>query len=533
MSELRSLATLDDAIELLRGESPGSLLLCVSPALGMTWLALFAYYLERVEGVHSLRPLLALGFVLLWAARALLLGRFAGRTVQRLLTPLLAEAPHGPPGSLLGAGLVLGGELWLWSWLLLAALRVSPWAILGTLPLLALRGALAPSWLAACDALPAGGPLHAAWHALHSADRQRLTGLGSELLMLLGAVALFFNVGALLAAVVSLSQDLLGLPLSFVRAFISPGNHFALLALAGCSLSAFEPLRACHAAVLWVESRERREALALQALVRACIAQGASKLLLASLLAMSCAAARADDVIPARTDSEETLMLPEQECDEGCLQARARDDALLVKLVTLLEDDSFREFPDDSWSPVGGQQQDFVGWLRAFLRWLSGDSEQGKEQPAAPYAERPLARAVLVGALALLTGLVASVLGRLLWRTRRKARPTQERQAPGAGSPASDLSEVLTREPDLSRALRALYLSSLSVLARRGLLQLAGERCNGDYVRSLPAGSEREALAELTERFDRSYYGALPPTPPELARAHTLARRLIEGSGAP
>jgi Domain of unknown function (DUF4129) len=534
---LGTLEALDTAIDLVRNQQPARLLWSAAPGLAISWVCLLLYYLERVEGVRSLRPWFALALALLWCARGLLLGRLAGRCVEQLLGADGAAPLHGPASSLLAGAICVGAELWLWLWLLIAALSLDPWFALAALPLFSLRGALAPSWLAACDAAATPGAVARA--ALRAADGQRLLAVGAELLLLLGSVGLFFNLGALLAAFISLSQDLLGLDLSFVRAFISPRNHFALLGVAGLSLSAFEPLRAAFSAVLFAEQRRAREGIGVRALVERCLAQGASGAarlaLLLGLLAPLQAWAQAE---PAGELAAETEHEPppgagsasaEEDCDETCSEARARDDQLLVQLVSILEGHEFREFPEAAFGGELGEDA-LARWFEGFWRWLQGGdtppraATQRGRLPAAPSA-----RVALAAGLFLLTTSV------LLWlasaRRRRRPKPGARAAAtqPEAPAPELSLQAALAAQNDPHEALRLLYLASLSGLARRGRLTLSHALTNGHYLAQLPEGPERTRLAELTGLFDRARYGALAPSGAELARSRTLAAALVRG----
>jgi hypothetical protein len=530
-----TLEALDTAIELVRSQPLAPSLWSACPALAITWLCLLIYYLERVEGVRSLRPWFALALALAWCVRAVLLGRLAGRCVDQLLGADDAARRHGPASSLVAGAVFAGAELWLWLWLLIAAVHFDPWLALAVLPALALRGGVAPSWLAACDAQPEPRPAAVALGALRAAQGQRLVGLGAELVLLMGSVALLFNLGALLAAFISLSQDLLGLDLSFVRAFISPRNHFALLGVAGLALSAFDPLRAALSAVLFAEQRRTREGIEVRALVQRCLAQSSAVKLLVLLALLTPALAR------AQVDAERELRaaralqthegLYEEECDEACNEARLRDDKLLVELVSILEADEFREFPDTTWSGELGEDA-LARWFERFWRWLRGEdvpppsSTQAQRLPAAPSAR------VALGA-----GLALFAASLLLWlagarRPQRSAVTQAGEGSAGPHGPEHYLREALAARDDPRRVLRALYLASLSGLARRGLLTLSQELTNGHYVAKLPAGPEQARLAELTALFDGARYGALAPSAAQLERSHQLATALVRGQEA-
>lgn len=533
-ARITALRALDEAIEIVRFQPLSTLVRCTLPSLAITWLLLLAYYFERVEGSHALRPLFALGLVAAWCARALVLGRFAQRCAHGHRGQPDA-LPDVTPRALLGAAALLGVELWLWLWLLVFALRTEPWLSLALLPALSLRGALAPSWLAACASLPNAGVLRATHRAWAAAKEQRTTGIGCELFLLLGSTALFFNIGALLAAVLSFSQELLGLEVSFVRAFISPRNHFVMLALAGVSLSALDPLRAALAGVLCAESRLRDETAAVRALIQRCVqgeALKASVILLASLCCVSIASAQEPATAEAATASAEA---EQEECDEACNQARARDDVIETELVDLLTRDEFREFPSEPWAFEQDASTLLDRLWRKLIEWLSGSDQPVRPRNRATKIELPSTRGVLIGASVLLA---VAVLFAWLAKLFRKRQPTSASASTDQPEELGTLSEQLQEalrlaERDPTAALRMLYLVSLRALAQRGLLTLRQDATNAQYVRAVTAEPARQHLAELTRCFDRSHYGALPPDQRELALAKQLARDLVQTAGAP
>jgi hypothetical protein len=524
------LACLDRTIELARSEPFTRLALSATPGLFLTWLCLLVYYLEWVEGVRALRPVFALAFAVTFSTRGLVLARFAGRIVDQLLVPVGGLPRHAPALVPLRVSVLLGAELWLWLWLPVLALRIDVLLVPLSLPLLALRGALLPSWLAATDGCPAPSLRSALCEASRAAEGRRVSNAVAELLLLLGALVLALNLGALAAALISLAQDVLGLELSFARAFISPRNHFALILLAGLSLSALEPLRAALAAVHYADYRLAQEAIEVRALVERCVAdgRGAKALALVSCLALALASpARAQEDLADTWSAVHTLSAAE-ECDESCREARARDDALLVELVSILDRAEFREFPDRRW-PAGEAQEITLGsWLERLMGWLfPRGAAVDPEQPR--HAARALPLRVGAASVALAAFAFAS-LAYLTLRARR--RPAQK--SPRA-EPEHSATEVDAAATDTGRAARdargelaALYLASLGGLAARGLLTLASHATNGDYLRALPAARERVLLSELTSLFERMRYGAKVPSQHELSRARELASQLCQ-----
>lgn len=526
-----ALAVLDGAIELTRSEPLSRNLLCAAPALLLTWLALFATYLEQVEGVHSLRPVWALGLSLGWCARAAVLTRYAGQCSARLLSTLDVGARHSRLDTRLRAALGLGLELLFWLFLFGVSARVDPWLCLLLAPLLALRGAVAPGWLATADSAEAGAAPSATLYVLGQARGQRLVGVVLELLFLLSALALFLNLGALAVAAISLSQDLLGLRLAFVRAFISPRNPFALIALVGVSLSAFEPLRAAAAAVLFTQQRRAREALEVRALVEAAVAPRTAKVLAAAVaLALS---------LPASTyaqgdDWQRPAPPPGlgMDCDHACAEARARDDQVLVTLVSILDAPDFRDFPEGGWSVATPEQPSFGSWLERMTRWLVGRPDEPERRGSDLSEIKPIHVPLAV----LLTGLLALVLmlgGIGLLHAQRTRLPKRPSSASVDATPPAATSAVQRDDGSLHARLRGVYLAALSSLAQRRLLTLSAAATNGDYLRTLRGASTARAFVQLTELFERAHYGEQPLDSVDLARAEALAQQLAASSEGP
>jgi hypothetical protein len=522
------LAALDRAIELAREQSWLRLLSCASPVLLLTWLCLFVYYLEWVEGVRALRPLFALGFALTYCLRGRVLARLAGEIVDHLLVPAGGKRRHAPALVPLRVTALLGCELWLWLWLPVLALRIDILLVPLTLPLLALRGGLLPSWLAAADGTPEATTFAALREALRASEGRRIPNMIAELCMLLGALILALNLGALTAALISVCEDVLGLELSFARAFISPRNHFALILLAGLSLSALEPVRAALSAVHYSEYRLAQEAIEVRTLVERCVARGRSASLAVLALGLALTLAFSAQAQGDANDSWSPVhtLSPADECDESCREARARDDALLVDLVSILDRPEFRDFPEQRWPGGEPQQVTLESWLERFIGWLF-PSATPLDTHAPRRAPSPLS--LRVGALsALLIALGLTTVLYLALRRRPKRVRNSVRAQEGAGTPQEDVSVRAQDDAalDARGELCALYLASLRGLSQRGLLQLARHATNGAYVRALSPARERALLSELTRLFERARYGAALPSAAELARARELASSL-------
>jgi hypothetical protein len=130
----------------------------------------------------------------------------------------------------------------------------------------------------------------------------------------------------------------------------------------------------------------------------------------------------------------------------------------------------------------------------------------------------------------------------VLYRTLVGASPSRS----PAGQPATEGSDLmpdaLTRTVDEWRvaaaacvqrgewrsAIRALYLSSLNLLHRRGLIHYQRERTNGEYLAMLVGQPTAESFTALTDLFERAWYGAKPLDQPACEFALRLTSQLDE-----
>src|SRR5689334_12627549 len=148
MRALAPLELLDGALFTVRRGGGVALLWSWLAGLPLALLAVGVYYLERVEGVRSLRWAFALLLVLAWAARGVALSRVA-RGYALVIRPSLPVVEPLPARSDVAVtALVVGFGLWVWLWPLAGMALVAPLAVALPWPLAALRGAVAPSWLA-------------------------------------------------------------------------------------------------------------------------------------------------------------------------------------------------------------------------------------------------------------------------------------------------------------------------------------------------------------------------------------------------
>lgn len=552
-----ALVILDRALELTRRTQRAELLRACGPGALLSLLALALYYMERVEGVRSLRGLFALLFLLAYLWRAVVLARWAGRRVAELLTPYRIEAVHGKSSAIVRAALWVAVDLWFWLWFLVLAVHIDPWFVPLLLPLFAVRGALLPAWLACGDATQDASGFVVLRRAMEQVEGRRVTGIGIELCLLLAALGIGLNLLALGAGLVSVGQDMLGLDLSLVNAFLSHKNYFALLFILALSLTLVEPLRAAVSAILFSDALLSREGIAVRSLVVKATEPkprfGRGHALLALLVATAFASrleaqAAPPTHEPMQVAPDATVVVPpgafeheaneyaaeEEPCEGSCARARERDEQVRARVRTILAEPVFAEFPEADWSANARGKNVFSKWLEELLRWLTEQNEQESrrlDDGLLPSLELPPPAFFIVVAL-----LIALFAAYRMWRGRGEREP-EEHESPQSETPLSRPAEAHLEDAlalaskDLRMALRSLYLATLVGLSRRSLLTLAPERTNGQYLRELPAGEDKQMFAAFTRIFDAVHYGARTPSPEDFAACRSLAERLITGGG--
>lgn len=518
-----SRARIDRALWMLRELDLRELLLACAPSAAIASLVIALYFLERVEGVRSLRPLFAVLFAAGFVLRNVVLSRWAGRRVEHILKSQGIASEHGSTEAIVRACGWLAIDVWLWLWLIVLMVRVDPWLVALVLPSFCMRAALAPSFFASADGSNEQSGFALLRRAVEESDGQRMTAVVCELWLLLGALGLAFNLGACLIAVVGLGQDMLGLDLGFVRAFLSPKNYFALLIVTSISLVLVEPVRAMLSALLYVDTRLSRDGLGIRILLSRCREEGRGRLGRAMLALMLCLSlsgqASAQD---GELETAEEPSIPT--CDEGCQKAQDTDADVTLRVEQILQKPIFAEFPDERWNT---KSQSIEGLVERFLRWLESltrDKQKDVERPSA----LSLPGAKFFVAIALLVLLVALVIW---WRSDKKTEPEPAPEPevvdPLKRSPEHHLAlAVDARYSDLAAALRSLYLATLVGLSRSGRITLSPERTNGQYLDELKGTEERPLFLALTKTFDLVYYGRREPSQEDFDHCLSLARKL-------
>ena len=515
-----------------------------------------AYYVERVEGITTLRPLLALGVVLAWCLRVYLLGR-AARRVTRGLWDAEPPADAGRAVDVTRSALVVGMGLWCWAWLLVAGGLAGALGVVLVLPFFALRGAVAPSWIARSACTSQGG-----WRvllgALHDQSGQRVSGVLTESMFLLGALGLTFNLFMTTGAVVLLLRSFAGLEIAAVESFLSPSNTFVLLAVAASGLVLLEPVRAAHSAAAYVGARVRADGLDLRASLEEAIAHahGApgekrpetlavrAAAVAAAAIVLSSAIALAQDVPPPpdfNLPPQEELQLEVPPVPEVFAQPSApgplpileiepRDASIQDDVGRILARSEFREFEDDR----GEGLRDLI---ERVLTWLF----QNRDAPSIDAPTFP--RIGLPGPwvfIALGAALLLAVAAYLLIARRRAEGEAAERHVLAASSadlrdraPTSFLEEAaaLAHSGELRGALRSLYLATLVSLDRRRWIAFDPHLTNWQYSRQIPRGMIRDRFGSFTRLFDHKWYGEEPTTLSDYEHCRELALEIVDQEG--
>ncbi|MFK7987504.1 MAG: DUF4129 domain-containing protein [Sandaracinaceae bacterium] len=500
------LGMLDRAVEHVRRHAAAVLI----PAWGGGGLFALAlvgvYYVERVEGIHGLRPLLALLVCLAWVARAWLLGRASRRIVQGL-HPAAVAGSVGRVPDVTRTSLVVGAGLWVWAWLLVLGSFAGVVGVLAVLPLFSFRGLSAPSWIARASCAPEAG-FRGFFNAFRDTQGRRGAAVLLEGLVLAGAVGLALNLYACTFVFVLLGRSFLGLDVTAVSNFLAPTNVFLQVLLGALALVLLEPLRASLSAVSFVDASVRAEGLDLRAGIEAAIQHAGRRR----------GAARAAAVL---------LMLAIGAGAPVVHAQQAEDAEVAADVQEILARPEFREFEDTRGRGLRHLFEDLFEWM---MRPLSEVPEVST--PSLLPFELPGGTFFLVvgGALMLAVFLY-------LWLTRRRDRVEARRAELSTGlsadlrdrAPATFLDEAaqLAQDGRLREALRSLYLATLVSLDRRRLIAFDPHRTNWHYLRAMPGGQERDAFRDFTRLFDHKWYGREGTTQDDYELCRRLASAIV------
>lgn len=243
----------------------------------------------------------------------------------------------------------------------------------------------------------------------------------------------------------------------------------------------------------------------------------------------------------------------------GCLAPAGEGAGDLDEILAKPEYNRWRNTlvtPDAKLAPTDREAPSWLDSLFARLdRWLSSDREKKPAQERSRTAGRASSLVLPAEAFALLgyvllaatvAFLVVSLFLYLGGRERPPPKPARRKRVGIAraleegDALACDKAEW-SRQADrfladgeLRLAFRSLYLGLLSGLHEQGRIAFIQNRTNWHYVRSFRGRDEaRRAFAEMTDIFDRVWYGVMPVIDNHgLARMRErVAALLAEGGG--
>jgi hypothetical protein len=518
------LAAIDTALSLLRRADARLWLLPLTGGAVAVGPAVLAFYFERVEGVTSLRPLLALAIVAGLMARALLAAPAARIAAHQLWPSLPLPEGGGRKADVIRTASVVYLGLFGYLLVLFTIALVSPTAALVFSPILVMRGLWAPSWIARTSTSDEGG-IAVFLRAASDASGRRVRGALIELLLLLGTAGLALNLYLTMVILLVLLRSLLGLDLASLDAFLSLRNPIVGSSIVALAVVLFEPLRVALSAFAYVDARVRREGLDLRAAIDEAVEASARRRGAAGVAKRGGLAAA---ILFAVLASHGAVVA---QTDAPAGPDYAEDEAVRADVHRILSRPEFVELEGDD-----GKDVDAL--LRQLLEWLI---EQGQQQNAElePPFSLPMPPAwifIAIGAVLLLSVVGYLFVTRGGKREKKKARAGPEASEvddPRERAPEAHLDDaaVLAGQGRFRDALRSLYLATLVALDRRRLITFDPSRTNWHYLRQLPRDARRLDFSRFTRLFDHKWYGEEPTTEEDYRECRALADRIVAASG--
>lgn len=495
----------------------------------------FLFYLERVESMRSFRLGAAFLLVIAWCVRAVMLRKVAAVCIAKTAPEIPLQAQSIGNTCLLS--IVAGAGLWVWLWILVALAQLSPFACVPFLPVLALRGAVAPSWIARAGAVREDA--FGSWGAAVSDTSQsRASGLLAEFLLLVGVLGLGLNLFLISTFVISMGRTYLGLDLALVESFVSFRNDFAIAVLAALSFVLIEPYRAALSALHFVGARARTEGIDLSASIDAAVAHTQIRrsaptvvvLLLSAWAAFANVAHAQDPKDPSAGLVVEIGTKPNPGLDPTpappTTAENARDNVVREEVTQILQRSEYQEFQD-------AEGASFLDELRRRFHQML--DEQANDPPEVhtmtgggiglPGAQLFL----IVAGVFLVAVLIALFLGR--------AKTAKPESATALANVALDIREQppavfldeaaqLAAAGKYREALRALYLATLVALDRQRLITFDPHLTNWQYMRQMPRSEARELFGRFTRAFDFKWYGHEATVEADYVACRALADRI-------
>lgn len=524
LSQAGPIDRIDRAFTLVRhGGLARTVRACAAGAIpALTVLAY--YYLDRVEGIALLRGPLALALVVSFMLRSWILASVARDFVKEL-------SPHAPVDADGGrfldvartSGWVFAG-LGCWSWGVLLSAGGGVIGIAFFLPLMALRGLFAPSWIARAGAVREGG-FTAFRQALGDTNHQRVTSFSVESFLLLGMFGVAANLYGIFGFVVTVGRSFLGLELALVEQFLSYRNTFVMLAVPLFAACLAEPLRAALSAQVYVDARVRADGLDLRAALedatRGTVARAAA---VAAILLVGMGVG----LMPLRAQESASSAPVVAEASvanplAGDFEARRRAEEILSR-------DIFRD--------VEARRRDgLTDLIERVLSWLFDHDLPEVSTPSVPTPALPLPGPTFFIVLGVLFAIaVAAFL--FLSRTKSEetsvAAPTLVDAMPDPRERSPDAwmgdAAALAAQGRYREALRALYLATLVSLDRSAWIRFEPSLTNWQYLRQMRTGPIRTDFRLFTSTFDVKVYGGEPASEADYKTCLELAERIVQAS---
>jgi hypothetical protein len=436
---------------------------------------------------------------------------------------------------------VVGLGLAVWLLVPIVASYFGPFAVPLVLPLLALRGAVAPSWIARAGVTARSG-VRGFLDAVTDHEGRRVHGVLVELLCLVGSIGLALNLWITLSALLVLGRSMLGIDLALLDTFLSSRNVFVLLAVGAAALVLLEPLRVALSATYFVDAQIRREGLDLYAAIdqaeRAAAARSygsaerpapasrgpaaAAMLLFFAGAALSPAVVEAQE--PPITEAGQREASAEPDLSPEAF-TRSDDEAARAEARRILAAPEYREFAESRGRGLRTLVERILAYL--FRPRELPDMELGGFAIPMP----PVWAFVAFGAALLAIVIVALVLTRT--RKERVARAKDDGAESSPEDPRDrppeahlDDAAMLARDGRYREALRSLYLATLVSLDRKREITFDPTRTNWHYLREMPRGERRDDFGTFTRLFDYKWYGDEETDEHDYAACRALADRI-------
>ena len=328
----------------------------------------------------------------------------------------------------------------------------------------------------------------------------------------------FLNLVVTLFFLPHLVKMLLGIESTFSRSGVNLLNSTLVATAAGLTWAAVDPL----IKAVYVLRCFYGESVTTGADLKAAIATLRRAATLVCLLAAVSLAVRAQTPIPP------------SDLDRSIDQVIHRPTYTWRMPRNAAANDSPHGFLDEAADAMSRELRRVAHWFRNIVEWLR-DKLRDKESPAdstrGDLRSSQKLRWLLYSLIALLAIAAAILLLRAL-RAKRVAKPVTETAPAALAENLTDdrveadkvpedrwlaLAHELMAGGDLRMAVRALYLASLSYLARHGLVTVQAAKTNRQYESELRRRTRdkidvAQLFSENARVFERAWYGDHPPS---------------------